>query len=86
MADGAIKTPIGKIDNLPIEINGIIVPIKVLIMEAIQYQALRNQNLSGKPTKYRELKKSTMSCHQYSLGTTMGKESKQTNLPGKPTI
>ncbi|KAG9306829.1 hypothetical protein G9A89_005730 [Geosiphon pyriformis] len=39
-ADGAIKTPIGKIDDLPIEINGIIVPIKVLIMKATQYQAL----------------------------------------------
>ncbi|KAG9286079.1 hypothetical protein G9A89_022756 [Geosiphon pyriformis] len=40
MIDGATKTPINKIDDLPIEINGIIVPIKVLIMEATQYQAL----------------------------------------------
>ncbi|KAG9302754.1 hypothetical protein G9A89_009531 [Geosiphon pyriformis] len=39
-ADGATKTPIGKIDDLLIEINGITVPIKVLIMEATQYQAL----------------------------------------------
>ncbi|KAG9298508.1 hypothetical protein G9A89_016505 [Geosiphon pyriformis] len=39
-ADGTTKTPIGKIDNLPIEINGIIVLIKVLVMEATQYQAL----------------------------------------------
>ncbi|KAG9289482.1 hypothetical protein G9A89_008043 [Geosiphon pyriformis] len=29
-----------KIDDFPIEVNSIIVPIKVLIMEAIQYQAL----------------------------------------------
>ncbi|KAG9306874.1 hypothetical protein G9A89_002543 [Geosiphon pyriformis] len=40
LADRAIKTPIGKIDNLPIEINSIMVPIKVLVMEATQYQAL----------------------------------------------
>ncbi|KAG9296361.1 hypothetical protein G9A89_014953 [Geosiphon pyriformis] len=38
--NGAIKTPIGKIDNFPIEVNGIIVPIKVLVIEATQYQAL----------------------------------------------
>ncbi|KAG9294225.1 hypothetical protein G9A89_021584 [Geosiphon pyriformis] len=39
-ADGATKTPIGKIDNFPFEVNDIIVPIKVLVMEATQYQAL----------------------------------------------
>ncbi|KAG9291761.1 hypothetical protein G9A89_012046 [Geosiphon pyriformis] len=32
-ANGATKTPIGKIDDFPIEINGIIVPIKVLVMD-----------------------------------------------------
>ncbi|KAG9297003.1 hypothetical protein G9A89_008589 [Geosiphon pyriformis] len=32
--DGTTKTPIGEIDDLPIEVNGIIVPIKVLVMEA----------------------------------------------------
>ncbi|KAG9296950.1 hypothetical protein G9A89_003664 [Geosiphon pyriformis] len=36
-ADGATKTPISKIDNLPIEINGLTVPIKVLVMETTQY-------------------------------------------------
>ncbi|KAG9285657.1 hypothetical protein G9A89_009297 [Geosiphon pyriformis] len=40
MADGVTKTLIGEINDLPIEINGIIVPIKVLIMETTQYQAL----------------------------------------------
>ncbi|KAG9290269.1 hypothetical protein G9A89_022245 [Geosiphon pyriformis] len=40
MADGATKTLIGEIDDLPIKINGIIVPIKVLVIEATQYQAL----------------------------------------------
>ncbi|KAG9302189.1 hypothetical protein G9A89_020623 [Geosiphon pyriformis] len=38
-ANGTTKTPIGEIDNFPIEVNGIIVPIKVLVMEATQYQA-----------------------------------------------
>ncbi|KAG9290042.1 hypothetical protein G9A89_010348 [Geosiphon pyriformis] len=39
-ANGATKTPIGKINDLLIEVNGIIVSIKVLVMEATQYQAL----------------------------------------------
>ncbi|KAG9299201.1 hypothetical protein G9A89_013849 [Geosiphon pyriformis] len=39
-ANGATKTPIGEIDNFPFEVNGIIIPIKVLVIEAIQYQAL----------------------------------------------
>ncbi|KAG9298255.1 hypothetical protein G9A89_002743 [Geosiphon pyriformis] len=39
-ADRATKTLISKIDDLPIEVNGIIVLIKVLVMKAIQYQAL----------------------------------------------
>ncbi|KAG9304038.1 hypothetical protein G9A89_005948 [Geosiphon pyriformis] len=43
-ADRATKTPIGEIDNFLIEVNGIIVPIKVLIMEATQYQALVGNN------------------------------------------
>ncbi|KAG9290365.1 hypothetical protein G9A89_007096 [Geosiphon pyriformis] len=40
MADRTTKTPIGEIDDFSIEVNGIIVPIKVLVMEATQYQAL----------------------------------------------
>ncbi|KAG9301554.1 hypothetical protein G9A89_004825 [Geosiphon pyriformis] len=48
LADGAIKTPIGKINNLPIEINGIMVPIKVFVMEATQYQALVGNNWLSK--------------------------------------
>ncbi|KAG9284152.1 hypothetical protein G9A89_022926 [Geosiphon pyriformis] len=39
-ADGATKTPIGKIDDFLIEINSIIVLIKVIVMDATQYQAL----------------------------------------------
>ncbi|KAG9305305.1 hypothetical protein G9A89_007800 [Geosiphon pyriformis] len=38
-ADGATKTPISKINDFPFEVNGIITPIKVLVMEATQYQA-----------------------------------------------
>ncbi|KAG9286514.1 hypothetical protein G9A89_014680 [Geosiphon pyriformis] len=55
MADGATKTPISEIDDLPIEINGIIIPIKVLIMEVIQYQALiDNDWLTGNTREYQQ--------------------------------
>ncbi|KAG9307010.1 hypothetical protein G9A89_003061 [Geosiphon pyriformis] len=47
LANGVTKTPIGEIDDLPIEINDIIVPIKVLIMEATQYQTLVDECHSG---------------------------------------
>ncbi|KAG9303470.1 hypothetical protein G9A89_013797 [Geosiphon pyriformis] len=40
LANGATKTPISEINDLLIEINGIIMPIKVLVIEATQYQAL----------------------------------------------
>ncbi|KAG9294743.1 hypothetical protein G9A89_008222 [Geosiphon pyriformis] len=43
-ANKAIKILIGKINNLPIEVNGIIILIKVLVMEATQYQALIGNN------------------------------------------
>ncbi|KAG9293005.1 hypothetical protein G9A89_016367 [Geosiphon pyriformis] len=36
-ADKVTKIPIGKIDNFLIKVNGIIVPIKVLVMKATQY-------------------------------------------------
>ncbi|KAG9286862.1 hypothetical protein G9A89_012412, partial [Geosiphon pyriformis] len=39
-ADGATKTLIGKIDDFSFKVNSIIIPIKVLVMEATQYQAL----------------------------------------------
>ncbi|KAG9291645.1 hypothetical protein G9A89_022064 [Geosiphon pyriformis] len=35
------KTPIGKINDFLFEVNGIVTSIKVLVMEATQYQALR---------------------------------------------
>ncbi|KAG9307308.1 hypothetical protein G9A89_017136 [Geosiphon pyriformis] len=43
-ADGITKTLIGEINNLPIEINNITVSIKVLVIEATQYQTLLSQN------------------------------------------
>ncbi|KAG9293955.1 hypothetical protein G9A89_019293 [Geosiphon pyriformis] len=39
-ADETTKTLIGEIDNFPFEVNGIIILIKVLVIEATQYQAL----------------------------------------------
>ncbi|KAG9304855.1 hypothetical protein G9A89_000768 [Geosiphon pyriformis] len=46
--DEATKTPIGEIDNLPIEINSITVLIKVFVMKATQYQALVDNNWLSK--------------------------------------
>ncbi|KAG9295186.1 hypothetical protein G9A89_006167 [Geosiphon pyriformis] len=43
-ANGATKTPIGEIDDFPFEVNSIMTPIKVLMMEATQYQALVGNN------------------------------------------
>ncbi|KAG9302377.1 hypothetical protein G9A89_011427 [Geosiphon pyriformis] len=40
IANEVTKTPIGEIDEFPFEVNGIVTPIKVLVMEATQYQAL----------------------------------------------
>ncbi|KAG9287535.1 hypothetical protein G9A89_019596 [Geosiphon pyriformis] len=39
-ADGMKKTPVGEIDNFPFTINRITIPVKVLVMNAPQYQAL----------------------------------------------
>ncbi|KAG9287194.1 hypothetical protein G9A89_001602 [Geosiphon pyriformis] len=47
-ANEATKTPIGKIDNLPIEINDITILIKVFVMEATQYQAFIGNNWLSK--------------------------------------
>ncbi|KAG9301624.1 hypothetical protein G9A89_016694 [Geosiphon pyriformis] len=44
IADEATKTPIDKIDNFLFEVNSIITPIKILVMEAMQYQALVSNN------------------------------------------
>ncbi|KAG9284912.1 hypothetical protein G9A89_006290 [Geosiphon pyriformis] len=44
IADRTTKTPISEIDNFLFKVNGIITPIKVLVMEAMQYQALVNND------------------------------------------
>ncbi|KAG9287799.1 hypothetical protein G9A89_017394 [Geosiphon pyriformis] len=43
-ANEATKTPIDEIDDFFFKINGIIVPIKILVIEATQYQALVGNN------------------------------------------
>ncbi|KAG9296728.1 hypothetical protein G9A89_001360 [Geosiphon pyriformis] len=43
-ADGMKKTPVGEIDNFLFTIDGITIPVKVLVMNAPQYQALVGNN------------------------------------------
>ncbi|KAG9306628.1 hypothetical protein G9A89_000727, partial [Geosiphon pyriformis] len=43
-ADGMKKTPVKEIDNFPFTIDGITIPVKVLVMDASQYQALVGNN------------------------------------------
>ncbi|KAG9284731.1 hypothetical protein G9A89_003034 [Geosiphon pyriformis] len=38
-ADNMKKTPVGEINNFPFTIDGITIPVKVLVMNALQYQA-----------------------------------------------
>ncbi|KAG9288316.1 hypothetical protein G9A89_021347 [Geosiphon pyriformis] len=39
-ADSMKKTPVGEIDNFPFTLDGITIPVKVLVMDVPQYQAL----------------------------------------------
>ncbi|KAG9289744.1 hypothetical protein G9A89_014479 [Geosiphon pyriformis] len=39
-ADGMKKTSVEEIDDFPFSIDGITIPVKVLVMDALQYQAL----------------------------------------------
>ncbi|KAG9290690.1 hypothetical protein G9A89_011653 [Geosiphon pyriformis] len=39
-ADGMKKIPVGEIDDFSFSINGITIPVKVFVMDALQYQAL----------------------------------------------
>ncbi|KAG9292041.1 hypothetical protein G9A89_017941 [Geosiphon pyriformis] len=43
-ADGIKKTPVGEIDNFPFTLDRITIPIKVLVINAPQYQALIGNN------------------------------------------
>ncbi|KAG9298049.1 hypothetical protein G9A89_008408 [Geosiphon pyriformis] len=40
IANGCTKLPHGEINSFPFEVNGIVIPTKVLIINTIQYQAL----------------------------------------------
>ncbi|KAG9284619.1 hypothetical protein G9A89_004661 [Geosiphon pyriformis] len=59
IADGMKKTPVGEIDDFSFTINGITIPVKVLVMNVPQYQALvrndwllkANANLNWKTQK-----------------------------------
>ncbi|KAG9289450.1 hypothetical protein G9A89_008011 [Geosiphon pyriformis] len=55
LANRATKIPISEIDDLLIEINGIIMPIKVLMMEATQYQALIGNDWLSKTNALEQL-------------------------------
>ncbi|KAG9302819.1 hypothetical protein G9A89_009596 [Geosiphon pyriformis] len=44
IANGMKKTPVGEIDNFPFILNGITIPVKVLVMDAPQYQAFIRNN------------------------------------------
>ncbi|KAG9301836.1 hypothetical protein G9A89_004515 [Geosiphon pyriformis] len=83
LANGVTKTPIGEIDNLLIKINSITVPIKVLVMEAIQYQALIGNDWLSKTNAVfdwmtQELQLSQNSQHTWAPTVCGG--SKETNM------
>ncbi|KAG9297219.1 hypothetical protein G9A89_019500 [Geosiphon pyriformis] len=85
-ADGATKTPIGKIDNFPFKVNSIIVLIKVLVIKATQYQALVGNNWFMKTNAIldwtmQELQLSQNGQHTHVLATLRRKKK---NLLGKP--
>ncbi|KAG9291580.1 hypothetical protein G9A89_021999 [Geosiphon pyriformis] len=83
LADGATKTLIGEIDDFPFEVNDIIVLIKVLVIEATQYQALSSN--SAKMVNIHVYQPyaatSRLSTHQHH---SLSLRKKRKNLPGKP--
>ncbi|KAG9306588.1 hypothetical protein G9A89_004785 [Geosiphon pyriformis] len=82
---GLTKTLISEIDNFSIEVNNIIVPIKVLVMEATQYQALITTNdkplieLEEKKKTYLESVPSFLDQHQIQQATI--KKEKEEDTP-----
>ncbi|KAG9286996.1 hypothetical protein G9A89_022960 [Geosiphon pyriformis] len=93
-ANGITKTHIGEIDDFLIKVNGIMVLIKVLVIEATQYQALPEQpthihtshmkrNLSEKSTKFFGLTLNTTSCCQYLPWETDNDQKEQINWKWK---
>ncbi|KAG9302021.1 hypothetical protein G9A89_021065 [Geosiphon pyriformis] len=81
-ANGVTKTPISKIDDFPFKVNGIMTPIKVLVMKAIQYQALIGNDWLFKVNatldwNTQELQLTYQGYTHICIGYR--------NLPGKPT-
>ncbi|KAG9299554.1 hypothetical protein G9A89_020725 [Geosiphon pyriformis] len=64
----ATKTPIGEIDDFPIEVNGIIVLIKVLVIEATQYQALKETDKEKRKKKEENITKGTTTTEEITSG------------------
>ncbi|KAG9292196.1 hypothetical protein G9A89_023916 [Geosiphon pyriformis] len=72
-ADGSTKLPYGEIDSFPFEINGIVIPTKVLVMDATQYQA---------PTFEFEKNPALPAIETYQLSWA---DDQRTGLPAVPT-
>ncbi|KAG9301530.1 hypothetical protein G9A89_008382 [Geosiphon pyriformis] len=60
--NGAMKTLIGKIDEFPFEINGLIMPIKVLVMEVIQIANVKAEGITT--SKLLEIKNNPLSLFE----------------------
>ncbi|KAG9289421.1 hypothetical protein G9A89_007982 [Geosiphon pyriformis] len=94
-ADKVIKTPIGKIDNFPFEINGISIFIKVLVIKATQYQVLvDNDWLSKTNANCNSARIDNTHVYQSHMVTlrpptpqhhSLSSMIKKKNLPEKPT-
>ncbi|KAG9304434.1 hypothetical protein G9A89_019996 [Geosiphon pyriformis] len=83
-ADGVTKTLIGEIDDFPIEVNGIIVPIKVLVMKATQYQALVGNNWLSKTNATLDWNTQELQLSQNEKSKEKEKE-KEENIPEETT-
>ncbi|KAG9285698.1 hypothetical protein G9A89_002265 [Geosiphon pyriformis] len=65
IADGMKKTLVGEINNFPFTIDGITIPVKVLVMNAPQYQALK-----APVFEFKEEKKIPLTETYMALGST----------------
>ncbi|KAG9297291.1 hypothetical protein G9A89_000018, partial [Geosiphon pyriformis] len=80
-ANGMKKTPVGKIDNFLFTLNGITISVKVLVMDASQYQALVRNDWLQKANakldwKIQELQISYQGRHKASVFKFEKKEEK----------
>ncbi|KAG9301344.1 hypothetical protein G9A89_018016 [Geosiphon pyriformis] len=92
--DGATKTPIGEINNFPFEVNDIMTFIKVLVMEATQYQALIGNDWLSKVNatldwNTQELQLTYQDQHIHVPRETIDRteeEERKTNLKSLPSV